>query len=137
MNRSFFLKLWPLAFVSTAVVGVLVFELVKPSRLPAFPPLPSPNGYDDFVKANKLLVGRPFDMIRTNTSTESLRVFVESNRQALDLVRVGLSRHCGVPLESLKNSSNTQFYRLTMTLEAEGKLAEQEGRTADAVSACL
>jgi hypothetical protein len=142
MSRSFFSKLWPLAFVFAAVVGVLVFELVKPSPPPAFPPLPSPNGYDDFVKANKLLVGRPLDMIGTNTSTESLRVFVESNRQALDLVRVGLSRQCGVPLESRTNLSNrleqlSFFLPLATTLEAEGKLAEKEGRTLDAINAYL
>jgi hypothetical protein len=142
MSRSYFLKPWPLAFVFTAVVGVLVFELVKPSPSPAFPPLPIPNGYDDFVKANKILIGRPRDMIRTNASTESLRAFIESNRQTLDLVRVGLSRQCGVPLESRTNLSKRleqlpSFLPLTMTLEAEGKLAEQEGRTADAIIAYL
>jgi hypothetical protein len=65
MNRAFFLKLWPLAFVFTAVLGVLMFEFIKPSPPPAFPPLPNPNGYDDLVKANRLLLGRPRDMIRT------------------------------------------------------------------------
>ena len=134
------LKLWPLAFVFAAVVCVLVFELIKPSPPPAFPPLPSPNGYDDFVKANKLLVGRPLDMIRTNTSIENLRAFVESNRQTLDLVRVGLSRQCGVPLGSRTNLSNrleqmSSFLPLATTLEAEGKLAEPDGRTADAIKA--
>ena len=142
MNRSFFLRLWPLAFVFTAVLGVLVFKLVKASPPLAFPPLPNPNGYDDFVKANKLLVGRPLDMIRTNTSTESLRGFIESNRQSLDLVRVGLSRQSGVRLESRRDSSNRleqlpSFLPLAWTVGAEGKLAEQEGRTADAINAYL
>ena len=47
-----------------------------------------------------------------------------------------------VPLESQTNLSNRleqlpSFLPLAMTLEAEGRLAEQEGRTSDAIDAYL
>ncbi|MDB6065597.1 MAG: hypothetical protein JWR26_1805 [Pedosphaera sp.] len=101
-------------------------------------PLPNPNGYDDFVKAGKLSPNRENDYKYATMPQDDLRALVVTNEEALKLVRVGLTRKCRVPI----NYSQDYFERilpellgfkaLTFVLCAEGKLAEQEGRTNDA-----
>ncbi len=57
--------------------------------------LPSPNGYDDFVQAAKIVVTNPFQ----NESAALSRAGVEQNIKALALVRKGLTKQCRVPIE--------------------------------------
>jgi hypothetical protein len=83
--------------------------------------LPNPNGYDDLLKAGKTL--HPGDPT--------------SPRQALDMARAALARECVVPLEySISDLEDRErlftLRALAGALSAEGRLAEVNGRPADA-----
>ena len=74
-------------------MGLLIF---KSRQNAANPPMPSPNGYDDFVKAGQTLAGNTSGY--DEMSDEKLRQLVTQNVEALRLVRTGLSRECRVPI---------------------------------------
>ncbi|MBI3852631.1 MAG: hypothetical protein HY298_20430 [Verrucomicrobia bacterium] len=113
-TRKWWLTLLVVAGVLIAM-GLLIF---KSRQLPPSPPLPSPNGYDDFLKATQVLT--------------------RDNQEALKLVRVGLSRYCRVPTIYTESYMTvhlpelSSFKVLAQTLVAEGQLAENEHRTNDA-----
>jgi hypothetical protein len=124
------------------VVAAVVFTLSQP--VPAPPPLPQPNGYDDFVKAGGMVTDNGSDYL--TMGEEELRAFVKKNAEALKLARVGLGRECRVPLDfsatySATNDTNIRHLaimkQLAYSLTAEGKLAEMENRPADAAEAYL
>jgi hypothetical protein len=100
--------------------------------------LPNPNGYDDFVKAAGLLAYT--NQLSVPTKKMDLRELVRSNRNALDLVRTGLGNQCRVPAYFTNyydqgwSSVLNQFENLAAILEAEGRLAESEARTNDAIT---
>jgi hypothetical protein len=129
-----------LALSLLAVGGVLALLLWWSPRPAAPPALPSPNGYDDLLRAAAAHQGK---IDAPQASTEELRGFVENNREALRLVRVGLSRACQVPVEysqaymvkHLKELADTKA--LAQALKAEGALAERENRLSDAVNSYL
>src|SRR5262245_60522708 len=124
------------AFIFIAAVVVALF-----SRS-AEPPvaLPHPNGYDDFVEAAKVFVSGP-DW-RT-LDTHGLNVTVQQNAKALALVRSGLTKKCRVVVQHEVGSETNNLVRLAefkglaQALVAEGKLAEKERRTNDAVRSYL
>ncbi len=108
------------------------------------PDFPNPNGYDDLVRAGTLLVGPlPADGNLRSADDQSLLKYIEANREAIDLVRLGLGRTCRVPLPD----SITEMPRLidrinamrglVKGLEAAGLLAHREGRRGEAVDAYL
>ncbi|NOS70186.1 MAG: hypothetical protein HOP33_09675 [Verrucomicrobia bacterium] len=107
-------------------------------REPAtFPPLPIPNGYDDFTNAVPLVTADVGDAYAMDL--QALQSFVRSNAAALKLVRTGLSRECLLPTEAIiLNFTNVLMdslpgpRRLAQLLNGEGRLAELEGRTNDA-----
>jgi len=119
-------------------MGLLIF---KSSQLPSSPPLPSPNGYDDFVKAGQMLASNTsrYDEM----SDEQLRQLVTQNAEALRLVRTGLSRECRVPLAYSQTDMGNHISelgsikQLVQALNAEGRLAEMEHRNNDAARAYL
>lgn len=122
-----------------AVAGVLlVATIVVTLRRPVPPPptLPKPNGYDDFVRAGLMLEGDASDWPKL--TQQQLRGLVATNAEALKVVRIGLSRQCQVPLGDSPNSTNhvplAAIKCLAQNLAAEGRLAELEGRTNDAVT---
>ncbi len=131
------LKLHPLLLALVTVVALAGFALLlfttgKPAPLP---PLPNPNGYDNIVKAGSLVSG---DAIAARElPLEELRALITTNAEALQLLRVGLSRTCAVPLEAAL-STNTFILELGTTkqlallLAVEGRLAELENRPGDA-----
>src|SRR5687768_1585617 len=91
-------KLWLGLTLVVVVFAAGLAYLVWPRGAASPPPLPSPNGYDDFLAAaDKLVWAANFDA--ANASEDELREFIESNRSALAQLRVGLVRQCGVPLE--------------------------------------
>lgn len=125
-----------------AVVCVLLFVLLlMRGDSGAFPPLPSPNGYDDFITAGNFLSGQTNDAYEMDV--EQLRAFVAANRESLRLLQLGLTRTCSVhTVEFLTNnpalaSDAMATKRLAQFEAAVGRLAELEGRTNDAVTAYL
>jgi hypothetical protein len=116
------------------LLSALAYEFLELNRKIALAPLPSPNGYDDFVKAQKLMVGNPADFERG--SLEELRKHLAENTQVLKFVREGLAKQCRVPISFSSNylvlRSLSDVKRIARLLEAEGRLAELECRTNDA-----
>src|SRR5438876_11198702 len=84
-----------------SLLGVLAYEFVELNRSGALPYPPNPNGNDDFVKAQKLMVGNPADFERG--SLEELRKLLEENAEALTLVREVMTRQCRVPISYSTN----------------------------------
>src|SRR5882672_9833670 len=96
MSLGLFIKrrrVWmPCAFVTALV---LIYALWPEPKIDPAPPLPSPNGYDDFIKAGQLLISADYSRM----SREELRSVVGTNQEPLRLVRLGLKRDCQVPTE--------------------------------------
>ena len=121
----------------TALVVVL-FLSIKPSPLPPTK-LPNPNGFDDLVKAGRMIAGQMPDCNFDNSKcVEDWKAFLEKNKSALELARVGLSRESRVPL-NLTNSAFSSsgfgyFTVLAQVFQAEGQIAEKENRLDDAIT---
>ena len=99
---------------------LLVLAVVSLGLPRQLPPLPNPNGYDDFIKAAGLLTG-----------------------DVGNLLRLGLSRRCSVPTASVMSNiprllgDLANLKSLARLLEQEGRLAEMENRHGDAVKSYL
>jgi len=120
------------------VVATLVFTLSQPP--PAPPPLPKPNGYDDLVRAARMVPSNALDF-RTVSAGE-LRAFLGTNAAALKLASTGLTRRCQVPVvfsatQEAHLANLATFKRLGLALGAQGRLAELENRPADAAESYL
>jgi hypothetical protein len=132
---------WLITLVVAGVLTALGLLIFKSRQLPPSPPLPSPNGHDDFVKAGQMLASNTSDY--HEMSDEELRQLVTQNAEALSLVRTGLGRECRVPLVDSQAymgshlSELASIYTLARALDAEGRLAESEHRNREAVEAHL
>lgn len=120
--------------VVLANVWLFAFTLGRP---PASPPLPNPNGYDDFVKAAGLVTG---DVTNADDlDPDALRALVATNAESLRLLRLGLTRQCALPPDSVlaigpgMADHVKALYRLANLLEAEGRLREIDDHLADAL----
>jgi hypothetical protein len=120
---------------------ILACLLFKPAPPPPIK-LPNPNGYDDLVKAGEMLVGDLPECYWNNLDDECLddtRAYLEANSEALKMVRLGLSRESRIPVIYSQAYFATHLpdlaliKRLALTLNAEGKLAENENRIDDAM----
>jgi hypothetical protein len=111
---------------------LLAFTLGRSPARP--PPLPNPNGYDDFIKAGEAVLGDISDW--PVLDHESLVALVCTNAEPLCLLRLGLTRQSVMPMDfSLTN--NARFLprgriNLALLLAAEGRLREMENRPAEA-----
>src|SRR6266536_5716958 len=85
---------WTVCLLS--LLGVLAYEFVELNRAGALPSPPNPNGNDDFVKAQKLMIGNPADFERG--SLEELRKHLAENAEVLKLVREGLAKKCRISI---------------------------------------
>jgi hypothetical protein len=124
--------------IIAVVVAVLVFSLVSPT--PPLPQLPKPNGYDDFARAGKLVVGETSEF--PSMKKEEIAAAVLKNAEALRIVREGLSNDCRVPLDyAVHDSPHFQeiglHKRLAQIMVAEGRLAEMDNRPGEAMDAYL
>jgi hypothetical protein len=120
---------------------LLVAIIFLVGKSPASPPLPNPNGYDDFLKASSLLAG---DVGNASIlDHDGLRALVATNAEALRLLRLGLSRQCAVPTdEAMANVPGTladlaQLKRLAQLIAAEGRLHEMDHETIGAAQSYL
>ena len=133
------LLLLAFALVAGAVlVALLTFTI---GRSPVRPPLPNPNGYDDFIKANEAVLGNVGDF--PTLDHDSLAALVSTNAEPLRLLRLGLTRQCLMPVDSVLTNNFTRLAQLpgmkrqAQLLAAEGRLAEMENRYADAAHSYL
>lgn len=125
-----------------AVIGIFVVYfiglLATNKSVSQFAPLPNRNGYDDFLKAGTLLGALQVDVMYTNDPV-ALHEFMATTAEPLRLIRLGLSRTCSVAtVEVMTNFSNrindlAQMKMLAQFLGNDGRLAELEGRTNDAL----
>jgi hypothetical protein len=105
-------------------------------RTPPPSPLPNPNGYDDFLKAAAVLTGEVGNA--SALDHDGLRALVSTNSESLRMLRLGLTRGCSVPTESVMTNLTgllgdlANLKSLARLLEEEGRLAEMENRYRDA-----
>lgn len=141
-TRNRLIVLCLLAFPFILFVGLLISEFAKP--LPSVLPLPTPNGYDDFVKAGKMVAVNA----TVNTTfygdmgNAQLQEVISTNAVALALARTGLSNQCRVPVQYSEIWSNhldnlASLKHLAQAFLAEGRLAEMENRPGDAAKSYL
>ena len=129
-------RLLLLAFALVAVAVLVALLALTIGRLPVRPPLPNPNGYDDFVKAGEAVLGNVGDF--PTLDQDSLAALVSTNAEPLLLLRLGLTRKCVMPLDSaLTNASGmmnqlARMKRLVQLLAAEGRVREMENQPAAA-----
>jgi len=121
-----------------AIITLMAFLYGRPTP---FPPLPSPNGYDDFVQAGALLSGRIGDY--RNLGHEELKALVAMNTNVLALVRLGLKKQCALPMQNYLTNTAAMSTDLpprkqsAQLLAAEGRLAELDERPEDAARSYL
>ena len=126
-------RLLLLAFALAAVAVLLALLASTIGRPPVRPPLPNPNGNDDFIKASEALLGNVDDF--PTLDQDSFAALVSTNAEPLRLLRLGLTRQCVMPTDSaLTNNYNLLpgLRRLAQLLAAEGRLREMENRPAEA-----
>jgi len=98
--------------------------------------LPNPNGYDDFLRAAALIVHEGRDT--ATLDHKGLQAFVSTNSESLRLLRLGLTRHCVVPLDLANTNSSAMIdqlaamKRLVQLLSTEGRLREMNLQPGDA-----
>jgi hypothetical protein len=133
-TRNWLITLLILASPFVVFLGLLFFWTAEP--LPPVAPLPNPNGYDVLAKAGQAITGNPGDYPQMNAA--QLRELTAKNAEALQRLHAGLTNQCQVPLQFSETYMSSHlndlagFKRLAQLLAAEGKLAEMEGRPADA-----
>jgi hypothetical protein len=116
------------------LLSALAYGVIDLNRKVPLQRLPNPNGCDDFLKAQKLMVGNPADFERG--SVDELRQHLAENDEVLKLVRAGLTKQCRVSISFSTNylalRSLSDVKKVARLLEAEGRLAEWDRRTNDA-----
>jgi len=140
MNR----KLWMVGLLLAVLMAgsiTVTLLLTKEPPTPTPKSLPNPNGYDTLASASKML--SPASQDFSKLSHDELAALVEANSNAVLLARSGLQQECRVPMQFTKAylSSHLKdvagFKGLALALSAEGRFAELENRTNDAVNAYL
>jgi hypothetical protein len=131
--------LFPLVLAMAIYAGYRVLR-----RDGGLPPLPVPNGYDDLVEAGREISGEPPSVSPSESAdVPTLKTLVETNQEPLRLARLGLSRECGVTLGDTRQQLETHLHetgivrKVSRLLVAEAKVAESEGRDADAADSYL
>ena len=139
-TRNWLITLLILAAPFLFFLGLLLFWTAQP--LPPIASLPNPNGYDDLVKAGKMVTADVGDYDKIDEA--QLRELVATNAEALQLLRAGLSNQCRVPAQqfsqtNMENHLNelAGFKKLAQVLAAEGRLAKMEGYPSEAARSYL
>jgi hypothetical protein len=132
-----------LLYVVSLLVGfpfaVTCHRLINPTPLPPIV-LPEPNGYNDLIRAGRQLDNATIPDATTATPAE-LAAFLGRYGHVLDTARIGLDRECRVPLSyspaDLNRTDDGLLRGLGWAFLVEGKLAEVEKRTDDAITSYL
>ncbi len=139
-TRNWLIAIFILVCPFILFLGCLIFMAEEP--LPPLAPLPNPNGYEDLVKAAKMVKGETWAYF-DNAGLEKLRGIVSTNAATLALARIAFTKQCGVPPQFTKASQTNRvealeaFKDLAQALACEGKLAEKENRFVDAAKSYL
>ena len=145
LSNPRWIKLKGLWFLLLGLAGFVLLAgwalLCRPGHVPPPEPLPTPNGYADFVRAGTLVAENSGDY--STLPLPALRALVATHAAALRLVRAGLAKACRMPPYFL-NATNSQhldevatFKRLAQAFSAECRLARLESRIPDAQAAAL
>jgi hypothetical protein len=129
-TRDWLITLFILTAPFLFFLGLLLFWNAEP--LPPLAPLPNPNGYDDLAKAGNMVADNVLNY--EEMDKQELLVLVATNSMALQLARTGLQRDCRVTLDYPAMGS---LKELAQAFAAEGRLAEIENRTNDAINSYL
>jgi hypothetical protein len=134
---AFALKRPGLLLTSAAALllaGLAALLLRPPAYQPT--PLPVPNGYDDLVAAGKMITDR---IPEPTASLETRRAFIVQQSNALARARLGLSRPMAAPVSFTPGPGNPPspaygaLKTLARTVRLEARLAQEEGRTQEAL----
>ncbi|MBM3876813.1 MAG: hypothetical protein FJ386_08865, partial [Verrucomicrobia bacterium] len=134
-KRALIVTLIVFAFL---LAGVMMFW---PDPPPPRKPLPSPNGYDELVKAAALL-GAEAPGFRTNTLDE-LRWIAERNTNALAKARLALALESRVPDDFTPDyldrrlNELTAMRQLAVAFAADARLAGLDARPSEALRSSL
>jgi hypothetical protein len=136
-NRNRLLLVLVLALPTAIFIGSIFYNGLS---VPPPPPLPNPNGYDDLMKAAKMLA--PDVRNYTNGNLNELQTIVSEDSNALQLARAGLQMQCRVPLDynpagSAYMDRLTAMKYLSRGFMAEGDLAKIQGHPEQAVKSYL
>lgn len=140
LNRLQFMKR---ASRIATILGVIAIGLWVVTLLlrPAPTPMPSPNGYDDFVAAAAALAGDPADHLKW--TQDELAAFVMKNANAFEFIAAGVTKECRAPSvrsweeDELLLPRLSSFKRLAKAIAARSRLAAMDGRATDAVRSAL
>ena len=127
-RKWLFVGIGALFLLGLLSIGYVKFQAATPQRRP----LPTPNGFDDLVRAGNLIEGE----IPAADLDRSLSV-VERNREALKTARAGLARSSLVPLPLQRDLQShmdqmAAIRSLGRLFVAEGRLAHEDGQIAAA-----
>ncbi|MHC5538204.1 hypothetical protein ACYOEI_08245, partial [Singulisphaera rosea] len=129
------------ALILLAVGMFIASFALRPAPRFTPPRLPTPNGFDDLVRAGETCFGdEPKDWRKA--SVQELREYVEPNRRALAIARVGLGKEIGVPIVGTSIEANVahkipliqDLRKLMRLLASEASLASKEGRLGEATA---
>jgi hypothetical protein len=130
-------RTWLLALALLAGLALVVaMVVVTLGRPPAPTPMPSPNGYDDFLKAGAAVPANIGDYY--TLSNDALRDLISTNAESLRLLRLGLTRQCSLPADAaMTNTAGmmndlANMKRLVLLLIAEGRLRELDNQPVEA-----
>ena len=127
-----------LAAVIAVASALLIHAWLHPAKPPSFPPLPNPNGYDDFVAAGGMFTSAPDRW--DDLDTDKLRAVVTTdNSNAFERIHLGLSRQCRIPTKEEITNSDVHanvgcFKSISFALANKGRLAEIDRHPADAAN---
>jgi hypothetical protein len=104
------------------------------------PPMPNPNGYDDLMKAARM-VSPKVDGYSTS-NVDDLQAIVSTNAHGLEVARTGLKKQCRIPLDYDPNITAGMIpigdvKNLALAFAAEGDLAEIQGHSDEAAKSYL
>jgi hypothetical protein len=119
------------------ILGVVAWLALfrSPGYVP--PPLPDPNGFDDFVEARSLFASPAWNWDEVEST--ALKEMVAGQAQALSVMRQGFLKECRVPMSDSEEwlPALTGVKSLAQALCAEARLAQEEERMADAAKSCI
>ncbi|MFN3409201.1 MAG: hypothetical protein ACK45B_09430 [Limisphaerales bacterium] len=128
-------KIFGLGLLAVVGAAVGLWWWARPGA-PTFPPLPNPNGYDDFVEAGHGVLGNP--VLTPNDDPDLFSGMVLANEGALRQIRSGLAKESRVPAERFYAADLADLgdlralKRAAFLLRAEALLTACAGRTNDA-----